>query len=58
MQGPALPGVMLRNANGTKLSTSPDRIALFLQPRVFSLSWLVSEAHHVESFAEMGIVAA
>ena len=28
------------------------------EPRAFSFSCLVGKAHHVESFAEMGIVAA
>ena len=28
------------------------------RPRAFSFSCLVGKAHHVESFAEMGIVAA
>ena len=35
------------------LSTEPDRAN-----RAFSFSCLVGKAHHVESFAEMGIVAA
>ena len=40
------------NAGGTVLQ------ARFLGSRAFSFSCLVGKAHHVESFAEMGIVAA
>ena len=46
-----------RNVFGVKLVCRCNNTR-WLSTRAFSFSCLVGKAHHVESFAEMGIVAA